>query len=166
MNEAANEFSTVKTTFSGIPAIVGKHFRGAWFTVDTDRLPMFLHAAYTDENPNPLYEGYPDHLIEGFHVLALLDHLVNNVVYVTDPDWFGWNYGLDRVRFVSPITADTPIRLTGVVSDVQPRGDDYLVTLDCVVNVKGREKPGAAAVWKVLWSRAPAAPESEGGALA
>src|SRR5262249_35748871 len=88
-------------------------FVGDWFIVDARSLPLFDQAIYTDRNPYPLdARGYPEGLVEGFHLLALLDHLVNPLLRVSDGPCVAWNYGLDRVRFVSPVRAG-PARRSG-----------------------------------------------------
>ena len=64
--------------FAGLPSLVCRSFVGYWFIVDARSLPLFDEAIYTDRNPYPLdARGYPAGLVEGFHLLALLDHLVN-----------------------------------------------------------------------------------------
>jgi acyl dehydratase len=140
-------------TWDDIPSLVGREFESSWFTVDDDRLRLFDRATYVDENAVALTGAeYPDGLIEGFHLLALLDHLTNEVLQVDDPRWGGWNYGLDRVRFVSPVTTKDRIRVVGSVLEVTPRGDAQLVLIDCAIEVEGRDKPGMTARWRVLWT--------------
>ena len=134
------------------PELAGREFVGDWFTVERDKIPLFDEATYTDTNAFEVDEsGYPDDLIEGFHLLALLDHLINPVVHVTDGPWVAWNYGLDRVRFVSPVRAGEYMRVRGSVSSVEPRDEGFLLVLDCTVEVQNRERPGFVAVSRVLW---------------
>ena len=138
--------------FADVPTLAGRHFQGSWFSVAPDRARAFDFAAYVDDNPVEMDgDRYPDGLVEGFHLIALLDHLLNPLVNVSGDPWFGWNYGLDRVRFVSPIHAGEPIRLTGTVTAVEPRGEGFLLTFDCTVEVQCRAKPGFVAEWRVLW---------------
>lgn len=136
-----------------LPTSAGAEFVGPWFSVEEDRLPMFDRATYVDANSVELTgANFPDGLIEGFHLLALLDHLTNEVLHVDDPRWTGWNYGLDKVRFVSPVTVHDRIRVRGTIDEVMPRGEDQLLLLGCAIEVEGREKPGMVAQWRVLWT--------------
>lgn len=138
--------------FAELPSLTGRSFVGPWFSVNPDRLGLFDHVSYADENPHPLDgSGYPDAMLEGFHLLSLLDHLMNHVLYLQGPGAFGWNYGFDRVRFVSPIRAGEPLRLTGTLAAIRPKHEGFLVRADCEVQVKGRERPGFAAEWWVNW---------------
>jgi hypothetical protein len=143
----------VSTTWQEIETMQGREFTGGWFSVDRDRLETFDIASYVDENAVEL-EGsnFPDGLVEGFHLLSLLDHLSNQVLYIDDPAWTGWNYGMDRVRFVSPVTVDDSFRIRGTVTEVTPRGDGFLLLLTCWLEVNGRSKPALTAEWRVLWA--------------
>jgi len=125
--------------FAELPSLVGRSFQGDWFIVDARNLPLFDQAIYTDRNPYPLdARGYPEDLVEGFHLLALLDHLVNPLLRVSDGPCVAWNYGLDRVRF-------------GSVGAVRPKGSGFLILSRCAVEVGGREQPGMIADWWTYW---------------
>ena len=138
--------------FAGLPSLVGRSFVGDWFIVDARSLPLFDQAIYTDRNPYPLdARGYPEGLVEGFHLLALLDHLVNPLLRVSDGPCVAWNYGLDRVRFVSPVRAGQKIRVKGTVGAVRPKDSGFLILSRCAVEVEGRERPGMVADWWVYW---------------
>jgi acyl dehydratase len=144
----------VELRWDEVSNAAGHEFRGAWFQVDRAHTALFDEAAYVDQNTHDQEAAYyPDGLVEGFHLLSLLDHLVNSVCFVNDPSWAGWNYGLDRVRFVSPVTTSDRIRVVGRVATVEPRKEGFLLTLDCTLEVEGRQKPGAVSEWKVLWVR-------------
>ncbi len=138
--------------FEELPSLVGARFCGDWFAVDAGHARQFDEASYTNENPYRFAEDfYPDGLVEGFHLLALLDHLQNPVFRLSDGQLAGWNYGLDRVRFTSPVKIDDPIRLVGEVTEVTPRGGGYLVRLDCELQLKHQEKPAMVASWLALF---------------
>lgn len=153
MTLSTADTTVVSSSWSDIATLEGREFTGGWFSVDADRLEPFDFATYTDQNSFAL-EGsnFPDGLIEGFHLLGLLDHLSNQVLYIDDPAWTGWNYGLDRVRFVSPLTTNDTFRIRGTVAEVTPRGDGYLLLLSCWFEVRGRTKPAMTAEWRVLWT--------------
>ncbi len=144
---------TLAATWDDVSTLEGAEFVGDWFAVDADRLPLFDHAVYTDENVHPMEEsGYPENLVEGFHLLSLLDHLVNKVIRVSGPGVFGWNYGFDKVRFTSPVTAGDPIRVRGRVAEITERGAGRLVRLDVEIEIEGRLMPALVATWRVLWA--------------
>jgi hypothetical protein len=144
----------VSAAWDDVPGLKGQHFRGSWFSASPERNTAFDTVTYVADNGHELAGGgYPDGLMEGFYVIALLDHLVNEVLFADDPGWSGWNYGLDRVRFVSPLTTHDRFRVRGTVADVITRDDGYLMVLDCTYVVEGRDKPAMVATWRVLWTR-------------
>src|SRR5215831_8920546 len=142
--------------FARLPSLAGRSFLGDWHIIDASKLPLFDVAIYTDQNPYPLdSSGYPEGLVEGFHLLALLDHLVNPLLRVSDGPCVGWNYGLDRVRFVSSVRAGQKIRVKGTVGAVTPKGSGYLVLCQCVIEVDGRDRPAMVADWWTYWLPGP-----------
>lgn len=143
----------VVVPFAEIPSMVGRPFRGRWLQVAADRLASFDHATYIDTEDGVGLDDtvYPEGLVEGFHLVGLLYHLTVPVVRVSDEGWEGWNYGIDKVRFTSPVTTNDRIRAVGTVSAVESRGNGFVVSFDSVIEVEGREKPGAVAAWRSLW---------------
>jgi len=140
-------------TWENKDALVGQEFVSDWIQIDEARIQQFEQASFANELPHALNEElYPQGLIEGFHLLSVLDYLVNTVSYIQDPDWSGWNYGLDKVRFVSPVSTSDAIRVRGAIESISPRGDGVVVLYKCTLEVHGRDKPGMVAEWKVLWS--------------
>ncbi|MFG2965878.1 hypothetical protein ACGFZS_21595 [Streptomyces sp. NPDC048288] len=153
MTARTSDTKIVSVPWDDVPSIVGNDFLGSWFSASTERNTAFDEVTYVLDNAHELDGGnFPEGLMEGFYVLALLDHLVNEVVHVDDPGWSGWNYGLDRVRFVSPLTVNDRFRVRGTVREVTPRNGGYLVFLECDYEVEGRERPAMVAEWRVLWT--------------
>ncbi|MFI6517472.1 hypothetical protein ACIBF1_18100 [Spirillospora sp. NPDC050679] len=138
-----------------IPKTVGRSFTTPWFSVDRERSEQFEYATYLDSYAHP-YEaedgdGYGDGLVEGFHLLGMIDYLLNHVL-LADFRCVPWNYGLDRVRFVSVVRVGDRFRLTGTVSEVVDRGPQgHLVVADLVAQVQGRDKPAFVATQRALW---------------
>ena len=141
-------------SWSDLPTLKGKRFRGDWFSLPAANLDLFDIATCVAQNSGTMDDGiYPEGLVEGFHLLALLDHLHSPLIRISEPDFSGWNYGFDHVRFVSTVTVTDRIRLAGEVLSVEPKGHRYLLTLGCAIEVAGRTKPGLVADWKVMWTR-------------
>lgn len=58
----------------------------------------------------------------------------------------GVNYGLDKLRFPSPVRVGTPIRLHATVDSVEDvPGDGVQVAVDFTVEVEGSAKPACVA---------------------
>jgi acyl dehydratase len=58
----------------------------------------------------------------------------------------GINYGLDKLRFPSPVRVGSPIRLHGTVDSVEDvPGDGVQVSVDFTVEAEGSPKPACVA---------------------
>jgi acyl dehydratase len=124
--------------------IVGREYVGDWFHVDADRVTAFEYASYFEDDGEP--DSYPDGLVEGFHLLALLDHFGRGVIEIDTPDHVGWNYGLNRVRFVSPVHVGDRLRLRATVTEVTPKGDTaFLVSVSYIADLDGGTRPAFTA---------------------
>jgi acyl dehydratase len=136
------------------PRLLGGRFVSPWFTMDPGRAAEFERGTYLDSYAHPYGggEGYGDDLVEGYHLLGMLDYLLNQVLW-SDGPWIAWNYGLDRVRFTSVVRWCDPFRVAGTVTGVAARGDDgHLLVLDLTGEVRDRDKPGFVAIQRILWS--------------
>jgi acyl dehydratase len=138
-----------------VEELTGQVFVTPWFQMDSERVEAFERGTYIDSYPH-LYGGevaYGHDLIEGFHLLGMLDYLVNHSLYCTAPSWLAWNYGLDHARFVSPVRIGDRFRVRGTVDEVIDRdAQGWLLVLDLVGQVQNREKPGFTARLRVLWT--------------
>jgi len=136
---------------SDSPTLVGRTFRTNWFQVDPAKLAEFDSATYSDQSGHEVdLSAYPEDLIEGFHLVSLLDYLVNDVLFVTGP-WVAWNYGMDRVRFIHPTRARDRWRVHGTVTQVEKRSGGFLIHQSLQSEIEGQEKPGFTVEIKVLW---------------
>ena len=55
------------------------------------------------------------------------------------------NYGLDKVRFPSPVKVGARVRMGTTVREVTEVPGGYQLTLDNVIEVEGATKPAVAA---------------------
>ena len=136
-------------------SLSGRTFVTPWFQMDKDRAQDFERGTYLTDYPHPYggEDAYGEGLVEGFHLLGMLDFLINHGLYCTDEAWVAWNYGLDHARFVTVIRDSDPYRIRGTVRDVIDRGaQGHLLVLDLQGEVKGRERPGFVATLRVLWT--------------
>jgi acyl dehydratase len=154
------DLSEVKTLHVTHPdhvdELVGGTFVSAWFQVDAERADMFHRGTYMDlyAHPSP-EEAYGDGLVEGFHLLGMLDYLLNTVLWA-EGNTIAWNYGLDKVRFVTVIRDSDRFRVRGTVREVVDRADQgKLLVVDVTGEVAGRTQPGFVATLRLLWREVP-----------
>lgn len=132
--------------------LVGGMFVSAWFQVDAERADLFHRGTYMDLYAHPYAdEAYGDGLVEGFHLLGMLDYLLNTVLWA-EGNFIAWNYGLDKVRFVTVIRDTDRFRIRGAVREVIDRAElGKLLVVDVTGQVAGRTQPGFVATLRMLW---------------
>jgi acyl dehydratase len=84
----------------------------------------------------------------GYLSLSLIPGLLYGMMNVTDAA-MGLNYGVEKVRFTSPVPVNSEVRLKAKVVSSEPRGDGILYRLAAEIEIKGQEKP--AMVGEVLY---------------
>jgi len=55
------------------------------------------------------------------------------------------NYGLDKVRFISPVKAGARVRMNAVVAEVTEIAGGYQLTVDQTIEIEGAAKPAVVA---------------------
>jgi len=79
----------------------------------------------------------------GFLTLSLLSQMMHQAVEIRGNFQMLINYGFNRVRFVSPVAANSRIRARLAVKNVTENEVTWLVT----VELEGSEKPAIVADW-------------------
>ena len=134
-------------SFDEIPLLKGRTLVGEPFVISAEDQERFeaatwLDRAYVEDPPE-----FPDNIVEGFFALSLADAVgVFNTPGGREAYW-ALNYGLDRVRFVSPLWLGQPIIPTFEYLDVKPKDEGYLVLRRVTFSHEGAERPGMVADW-------------------
>jgi acyl dehydratase len=55
------------------------------------------------------------------------------------------NYGLDKVRFISPVKVGARVRMNAVVAEVSEIAGGYQLTVDQTIEIDGASKPAVVA---------------------
>ena len=86
-------------------------------------------------------------IAHGFLTLSLLSHLSERTFAFSDRK-MGVNYGLNRVRFTSPVPSGSRVRARFTLQKFEKLADGGVqVTWDTVVEREGGEKPVLVAEW-------------------
>jgi acyl dehydratase len=86
-------------------------------------------------------------IAHGFLTLSLLSHLAERTFSFSDRR-MGVNYGLNRVRFTSPVPAGSRVRARFTLQKLEPlEGNGVQVTWSTVVEIEGAQKPALVAEW-------------------
>jgi acyl dehydratase len=86
-------------------------------------------------------------IAHGFLTLSILSHLSEQTFSFAERR-MGINYGLNRVRFTSPVPVGSRVRARFTLQKYEPvEGNGVQVTWSTVVEIEGREKPALIAEW-------------------
>jgi acyl dehydratase len=83
-------------------------------------------------------------IAHGYLTLALVPTLLGRLLAVGGVA-MGLNYGLNRVRFPSPLPSGTRVRLAATLADAKPVSGGVEVTLDATLEREGGDKPVCVA---------------------
>lgn len=122
-----------------------------WLAIEQDRIGGFAEATgdhqwiHVDEARAK--EGpFGSTIAHGFLTLSLLPALTAQI-YRVDGVRMGINYGLNRVRFISPVRVGSSVRavMTLMALDELPDVKAVQLTAKVIVEIRGAEKPAAVA---------------------
>jgi acyl dehydratase len=83
-------------------------------------------------------------IAHGFLTLSLIPELADKAMAIADVK-MGVNYGLNRVRFTSPVPCDSRVRAHFVLKDYQPIEGGAQLTMEVTVEREGAPKPACVA---------------------
>lgn len=132
-------------------------FTSDWLAIDADHLSAFATASYLDpehadltaSKNNPLGAT----LVDGFLLTSLLTMFHFNHSPVRGEGIYGFNYGLDRVRYTHPVFIGQRLRCISTIAEVTPRPDGtVLVATDNTIEIEDEAKPAMVARWLSLFA--------------
>jgi acyl dehydratase len=86
-------------------------------------------------------------IAHGFLTLSILSHLSEQTFSFSDRR-MGINYGLNRVRFTSPVPVGSKLRARFTLQKFEPLKENGVqVTWSTVVEIEGKDKPALVAEW-------------------
>jgi acyl dehydratase len=127
-----------------------------WFELTQSRITQFADATgdhqWIHVDPVRAAAELPSHttIAHGFLTLSLLSTLIRESIRVTGLR-MAINYGLNRVRFVSPVPAGSRIRALITLKAVDAVSDGFQVTWEVTIERDGAEKPACVAEWIVRY---------------
>ncbi len=86
-------------------------------------------------------------IAHGFLTMSLLSRIMRETVEVRGDYKLTVNYGLNRVRFPSPVPAGSRVRGRVAVNSVRDVEGGVEIAWGILVEVEGRDKPAVAAEW-------------------
>ena len=124
---------------------------GEWMEITQERIDAFSEATEdhqwihkagerADEGPfgGPIAQGFLTLSLVGTLTTDVMRPLMQNSAMVV-------NYGLDRVRFITPVPVGSRIRARARLADVKPFDGGHDVKSEVTIEIEGGSRPAAVA---------------------
>lgn len=127
-----------------------------WLEVSQGRINEFAEATedrqwiHVDPERAARESPFKETIAHGFLTLSLLSELMKRALSVEGLR-MGINYGLNRVRFVSPVPAGSRIRGRFTLSELEEIKGGAQATWNVTIEREGGDKPCCAAEWLVRY---------------
>jgi len=128
-----------------------------WFTVTQDRIRQFAEVTedrqwiHVDRERAQRESPYGTTIAHGFLTLSLVSHFMKQAIQMRSGVRMAINYGLNRVRFPSPVRADSQIRARVSLHSVKDLPDAIEAVFGISVEGQNSEKPHCVAEWVVRY---------------
>jgi acyl dehydratase len=135
-----------------------------WTSVSQDEINDFGKVT---RDPDPMHVDpefarsagpFGTTVLFGFQILSLLSYLCRPLrfQYGTGTVGYDLNYGLNRVRFITPIPVNARFRNHVVLKKIEQRKNgDYVLTTVNTIELENAARPALVAEWLGLASRQP-----------
>jgi acyl dehydratase len=141
---------TTFIAFDELPSITGQELGFSnWVEITQERINTFADATddhqwiHTDvEKAKEGPFGAP--IAHGFLTLSLAIPMWTELLDVTGCKT-KVNYGLEKVRFISPVKAGSRIRMSAVVAELTEVPGGVQITVDQTIHIENVDKPAAIA---------------------
>jgi acyl dehydratase len=141
---------TTTVAFADVASLAGTDLGWTnWLEVTQERIDQFADA--TDDHqwlhvePERAAAGpFGAPIAHGFLSLSLTVTFWSELFDVTGVS-MKVNYGLDKVRFVSPVKVGARVRMNAVIAEVTEVGGGYQFAVDQTIEIDGGTKPAVVA---------------------
>jgi acyl dehydratase len=140
-------------TLSNINDFVGRELGvSGWMTVDQSRINQFADCTgdhqwiHVDVDRAKRESPFRTPVAHGYLTLALIAPLAMEVGVVPKDAAAGFNYGLDKVRFLAPVKAGARVRLRVVLVGVESKeAGQFVIKTKNTLEIEGSDKPALIA---------------------
>jgi acyl dehydratase len=128
-----------------------------WFPVTEDRIEQFAEITedrqwiHVDPKRAERESPYGTTIAHGFLTLSLLSRFMKEAIQIRGGVRMSVNYGLNRVRFPSPVRADSKIRVLFTLRSLKDVPGALEAVFDARVEVQGSDKPCCVAEWVIRY---------------
>ncbi len=122
-----------------------------WFEIDQPRINAFADSTedhqFIHVNEEMAKQGpFGATIAHGYLTLSLLSYFNAQTALLPKGMKMAINYGLNKVRFLTPVKVNSKVRNRAVLKNVEEKGGGrVLVTTENTVEIEGEEKPAMVA---------------------
>ncbi|MBX3477730.1 MAG: MaoC family dehydratase [Brevundimonas sp.] len=143
-----------QVSFSALPGLAGCELgRSAWREITQAQVDDFAALSgdrqwiHVDRERATRERGGT--IAHGGLILSLMSAMTREIVEYVGVG-HGFNYGYDRLRFVSPTPTGSRIRLVETLVAVEAKGAGLKLRRRCVVEIEGAERPALSCDWLTI----------------
>jgi acyl dehydratase len=145
-------------TPDALKAYVGKEIGvSEWMSITQERINQFAEATedrqwiHLDAERAKRESPFGVTIAHGFLTLSVISRLAKDVIRISGGARLTINYGLNRVRFPSPVRQGSKIRGRFTLLSFQDRGEAQEAIFAVSVECEGSDKPCCVAEWVVRY---------------
>jgi acyl dehydratase len=140
-------------TIAGLNERIGKELGvSEWVRIDQGRINAFAECTgdhqwiHVDVERTKRESPFGGPIAHGYLTLSMVASLAMEVGILPKDAAAGLNYGLDKVRFLAPVTVGSRVRLRVVLTGTEPREDGQVIMkTQNTLEVEGSDKPALIA---------------------
>lgn len=152
-----------KLTFDTMAEHVGAELGTSnWVTVDQKMIDAFADTTgdhqwiHVDVERAKRESPFKATIAHGYLTLSLVASLAYEIGAMPEGVAAAFNYGLDKVRFITPVKAGAKVRMTSTLVSFEQKGPgQFLMKSANTVAIEGEEKPALIAETLVMLIQAP-----------
>jgi acyl dehydratase len=140
-----------------------RHFVGReiattkWFLLTQDRIQQFAETTedrqwiHVDRERAQWDSPYGTTIAHGFLTLSLLSQFLQQAIQIGSGVRMSVNYGLNRVRFPSPVPAGSRVRARFTLQALKDIAEVLEATFSIVIDGENSDKPCCVAEWVIRY---------------
>ena len=128
-----------------------------WLMMTQERIDQFAEATedrqwiHVDRERAQRESPYGSTIAHGFLTLSLLSHFIKQAIQFKGGVRMAVNYGLNRVRFPSPVRTGANIRARIRLLSLEEFSDAFQAVFSVAMEVENSDKPCCVAEWVVRY---------------
>lgn len=145
-------------TLQSLKNFVGREIATTdWFLVTQDRIRQFAETTedrqwiHVDPERAERESPYGATIAHGFLTLSLMSYFIKQIIQMPRDVRLSVNYGLNRVRFPTPVRAGAEIRARVTLQSLKELPDSVEAVFEIFMEAKAVAKPCCVAEWIVRY---------------